>query len=243
MGQKLEIPLVRRMFEKFVVLPSFSDINDYLHSVHRYKTLNPPILKNQSLIENTFNYSSQKDEEYQKDKKKPEDDRGNICISGKIIPLDVGGIVLGLERSEKYPNILGSFCYERIIDSFNVHLEPVFLRNKEIPEYILSNLERIKNGTFNFNYLEEGEYLKRETEIALEHTELLPLEEGAEEGVILLELYDLDSKEINEINKERFRENKPVVEFTKPYQKGRQLIGRLPPNKRTPTLERRLTSP
>ena len=202
------IPIVRTLLTELTKAKSFSEINTCLHLITHtsQKTACNPW---------NFNYAD---------------------ISGVVMSNKDDGIFLGLESQPRYPNIYADFAYEIREGKSLIHLQPVFLYKAKIMGHIFSNLEKIRSGIFNFNYLEDGEYLKGEAELVLEHAEQLSLEEE----IPLLELFDQIAEKLAIINAERVVENRPVVEFAKQYGRGKRLIEGVPPGRRTPSLERRL---
>lgn len=221
------MPLIRELLESIKGYNSFRDINLFLRVVN--EPLPTPVGSN-------FTYTYSKNGSVWNFNYGLNSKRG-VIISGIVVPNEDNGAFLGLEKYDKCPNIYADFAYERKNGNSLIHLQPIFIHKAEIVEYIFSNLERIKNGTFNFNYLNPGEYLEREAELVLEHAEKLPLEEE----ITLLELFDSIAIQLAEINTTNFEQNKPVIEFTGQYNKGKQLIEKVPKDKRTPVLERRLT--
>lgn len=204
------IPIVKTLLQELLRFKTFSDINSYLRLLGYVPSPSESIYR--SWI---FGYEN---------------------ISGKVFPNKDNGIFLGLERQIEYPNIYTSFAFERREESNLAHLEPVFLYNNQVISHVFDGLEKIRNKTFDFKIMDDGEYLRREAELVLDHAEELPLEEE----IPLLELFDLISIKLAEMNLERFNKNKPVIEFGESYNRGKRIIQKIPPEKLTPALETRL---
>ncbi len=193
---------IREIFEEIDKKNSFKDISNHLYEKSYYDHLDVPY------EDNIFSL------EY-----------GDSFVTGRIIPIEEGGIIVGVEGKNKNQKIFGDFVYERKGNILNKHLIPIFLDYYVVPCYVMdeNRLNQIKEGIFKFIYLDEGDYLNQEAELIEDKAEKLPLEEE----LSLLELLDFITIGIKDINEENFRNNKKIINFDSPYKRYLKILSNI----------------
>lgn len=215
MVDTLSIPFVRTILESITDFESFEDINAYLHLIHSYSKEDLdlslkiiPKIKIDRYTKWIFEYVI-KDNEH--------------VISGRVIPKGDDGIFLGLERQYKYSYIFEEFAFQRKNHSFSKHLAPIILDYNEVPFHIHNTLAKIEEGKFNFIYLKEGEYLRRQVQIIETAIEECTKRFQKQEIKSLLDLCGLRSEQIYSINQEGISNHQPPIEFTQEYNRYQKL--------------------